>query len=218
MRVHIAWIKLSRALHVYIPQLQVYMLMELEPAKEITGGPWYGADSFDVEFIEVLQKVRRKWGVVSGGVVSGSTPSTPTPAEHQLHTPKPKLSHAPACQRASMPACQHARDASQPPAPHPPAHPPTPPNRPDGQSYKKETTLRLQATYSFIKHQGDVSLEEIADFIKEKVRVRGGSGGNVFFLVRSCGAGRVGGWELFVGSCRLHEGEGAGQGWGGGGI
>lgn len=35
---------------------KVYMLMELEPAKEITGGPWYGADAFDVEFIEVLQK------------------------------------------------------------------------------------------------------------------------------------------------------------------
>ncbi|GAB4817070.1 hypothetical protein N2152v2_004116 [Parachlorella kessleri] len=35
---------------------KVYMLMELEPAKEITGGPWYGADSFDNEFVEVLQK------------------------------------------------------------------------------------------------------------------------------------------------------------------
>lgn len=26
---------------------QVYMLMELQPAKEITGGPWYGPDAFD---------------------------------------------------------------------------------------------------------------------------------------------------------------------------
>lgn len=35
------------------------MLYELEPAKELTGGPWYGPDSFDSEFIAVLQEVCR---------------------------------------------------------------------------------------------------------------------------------------------------------------
>ncbi|KAL4425784.1 hypothetical protein ABPG75_009800 [Micractinium tetrahymenae] len=34
---------------------KVYMLYELEPAKELTGGPWYGPDAFDSEFITVLQ-------------------------------------------------------------------------------------------------------------------------------------------------------------------
>jgi hypothetical protein len=37
--------------------MQVYMLYELEPAKELTGGPWYGPDAFDSEFITVLQEV-----------------------------------------------------------------------------------------------------------------------------------------------------------------
>lgn len=37
---------------------QVFMLYELEPAKELTGGPWYGPDAFDSEFISVLQEVR----------------------------------------------------------------------------------------------------------------------------------------------------------------
>jgi hypothetical protein len=37
---------------------QVYMLFELDPAKELTGGPWYGPDAFDSEFITVLQEVR----------------------------------------------------------------------------------------------------------------------------------------------------------------
>ena len=36
---------------------QVYMLYELEPAKELTGGPWYGENAFDSEFISVLQEV-----------------------------------------------------------------------------------------------------------------------------------------------------------------
>ncbi|EFN57447.1 hypothetical protein CHLNCDRAFT_59631 [Chlorella variabilis] len=35
---------------------KVYMLYELEPAKELTGGPWYGPDAFDSEFITVLQE------------------------------------------------------------------------------------------------------------------------------------------------------------------
>lgn len=49
------------------------MLMELEPAKEITGGPWYGADAFDVEFIEVLQKVgqQQQQGGREGGREEG---------------------------------------------------------------------------------------------------------------------------------------------------
>ena len=40
------------------------MLYELEPGKELTGGPWYGENAFDSEFISVLQEV--------GGVVGGS--------------------------------------------------------------------------------------------------------------------------------------------------
>ena len=44
------------------PCLQVYMLHELEPAKELTGGPWYGPDSFDSEFIAVLQEVGGRAG------------------------------------------------------------------------------------------------------------------------------------------------------------
>ncbi|PRW59184.1 DNA-directed RNA polymerase III subunit RPC6 [Chlorella sorokiniana] len=35
---------------------KVYMLYELEPAKELTGGPWYGENAFDSEFISVLQE------------------------------------------------------------------------------------------------------------------------------------------------------------------
>jgi DNA-directed RNA polymerase III subunit RPC6 len=37
---------------------KVYMLASLEPAKEITGGPWYGADQQpDREFIDAIRKV-----------------------------------------------------------------------------------------------------------------------------------------------------------------
>jgi len=43
--------------YILICLLQVYMLYELEPAKELTGGPWYGPDAFDSEFITVLQEV-----------------------------------------------------------------------------------------------------------------------------------------------------------------
>ena len=36
---------------------QMYMLAELEPAKEITGGPWYGVDGkLDASFIEGMQR------------------------------------------------------------------------------------------------------------------------------------------------------------------
>lgn len=34
---------------------KVYMLYELEPAREITGGAWYTEHEFDSEFIGVLQ-------------------------------------------------------------------------------------------------------------------------------------------------------------------
>jgi hypothetical protein len=34
---------------------QVYMLYELEPSKELTGGAWYTEQEFDAEFIEVLR-------------------------------------------------------------------------------------------------------------------------------------------------------------------
>ncbi len=37
------------------------MLAELEPAKEVTGGPWYQADSgFDEGFVAVLREVVQK--------------------------------------------------------------------------------------------------------------------------------------------------------------
>ncbi len=37
---------------------KVYMLSSLEPAKEITGGPWYGADQQpDKEFIDTIRQV-----------------------------------------------------------------------------------------------------------------------------------------------------------------
>lgn len=97
--------------------LQVYMLMELEPAKEITGGPWYGADAFDVEFIEVLQKV--------------CTPPFPLQLPDDLQM------------------CHHT--VSKP-------------------------VRAVQATYSFIKSQGDATLQEIADFIKDKVGLQRAGG------------------------------------------
>jgi len=34
---------------------KVYMLYELEPSKELTGGAWYTEQEFDAEFIEVLR-------------------------------------------------------------------------------------------------------------------------------------------------------------------
>lgn len=59
---------------------QVYMLYELEPAKELTGGPWYGENAFDSEFISVLQEVRGGAGRHAAGhfgyCVDGSTQHT----------------------------------------------------------------------------------------------------------------------------------------------
>lgn len=45
---------------------KVYMLAELEPAKELTGGPWYGENQdVDTAFIEALRDVVKKF-VVNG--------------------------------------------------------------------------------------------------------------------------------------------------------
>jgi hypothetical protein len=33
------------------------MAAGLEPAREVTGGPWYGPDAFDSEFIKILRDV-----------------------------------------------------------------------------------------------------------------------------------------------------------------
>ncbi len=35
---------------------KVYMLFELEPSREITGGAWYTGHEYDSEFIEVLRQ------------------------------------------------------------------------------------------------------------------------------------------------------------------
>ena len=50
---------------------KVYMLSTLEPAKEITGGPWYGADQQpDREFIETIRNVVATYIEKHGGMVS----------------------------------------------------------------------------------------------------------------------------------------------------
>lgn len=42
---------------------KVYMLYELEPSKELTGGAWYTDQQFDAEFTEILtQGVRISCG------------------------------------------------------------------------------------------------------------------------------------------------------------
>ncbi|KAK9830943.1 hypothetical protein WJX81_000452 [Elliptochloris bilobata] len=38
---------------------KLYMLAELEPAKELTGGAWYTDQNFDLEFFSVLQRASR---------------------------------------------------------------------------------------------------------------------------------------------------------------
>lgn len=35
---------------------KLYMLYNLEPAKEVSGGPWYTDQEFDYEFLELLAK------------------------------------------------------------------------------------------------------------------------------------------------------------------
>ena len=48
---------------------KVYMLSSLEPAKEITGGPWYGSDQQpDKEFIETIRTVVSSFVERSGPV------------------------------------------------------------------------------------------------------------------------------------------------------
>lgn len=50
---------------------KVYMLYELEPGKELTGGPWYGADAFDSEFISVLQNATLSYITSKGDATLG---------------------------------------------------------------------------------------------------------------------------------------------------
>ena len=35
---------------------KLYMLYELEPAKEVSGGPWYTDQEFDHEYLELLSR------------------------------------------------------------------------------------------------------------------------------------------------------------------
>ena len=35
---------------------KLYMLFELEPAKEVSGGPWYTDQEFDHEYLEMLSR------------------------------------------------------------------------------------------------------------------------------------------------------------------
>ncbi|EIE24611.1 RNA polymerase Rpc34 [Coccomyxa subellipsoidea C-169] len=43
------------------PSRKVYILFELEPARELTGGAWYTGQDFDAEFIQVLQQACHKY-------------------------------------------------------------------------------------------------------------------------------------------------------------
>mmetsp|Transcript_31278 Transcript_31278/g.99768 ORF Transcript_31278/g.99768 Transcript_31278/m.99768 type:complete len:291 (+) Transcript_31278:254-1126(+) len=45
---------------------KVYMLFELEPSREITGGAWYTEHEFDSEFIEVLRDMCHRYIVKEG--------------------------------------------------------------------------------------------------------------------------------------------------------
>jgi DNA-directed RNA polymerase III subunit RPC6 len=48
--------KLIKAVkHVAQQNRKVYMLYELEPSREITGGAWYTEHEYDAEFINVLR-------------------------------------------------------------------------------------------------------------------------------------------------------------------
>jgi DNA-directed RNA polymerase III subunit RPC6 len=55
---------------------KVYMLAELTPAKEITGGPWYGTDELDDDFVTTIRNVVLSFIVAQGPV------SLDTVAEH----------------------------------------------------------------------------------------------------------------------------------------
>ena len=76
---------------------KVYMLKDLEPSKEITGGAWYTEQEFDAEFITVLYETVRGAMVRSHGcllphVVALAAPSarllalTPSIASASAHT------------------------------------------------------------------------------------------------------------------------------------
>ncbi|BDA42720.1 DNA-directed RNA polymerase III subunit RPC6 [Coccomyxa sp. Obi] len=43
------------------PSRKVYMLFDLEPARELTGGAWYTDQDFDAEFIHILQQACQKY-------------------------------------------------------------------------------------------------------------------------------------------------------------
>jgi DNA-directed RNA polymerase III subunit RPC6 len=47
---------------------KVYMLFELEPSKELTGGAWYTEQEFDAEFIQVLREHCLKFVMHKGRV------------------------------------------------------------------------------------------------------------------------------------------------------
>ena len=47
---------------------KVYMLYELEPSREITGGAWYTEHEYDAEFINVLREQCEKFIVGQGKV------------------------------------------------------------------------------------------------------------------------------------------------------
>ena len=47
---------------------KVYMLFELEPSREITGGAWYTEHEYDAEFINVLREQCEKFIVAQGKV------------------------------------------------------------------------------------------------------------------------------------------------------
>lgn len=48
------------------PSRKVYMLYELEPSRELTGGAWYTENQFDSEFIEVLREACYQYIVRQG--------------------------------------------------------------------------------------------------------------------------------------------------------
>lgn len=52
---------------------KIYILSELEPAKEISGGPWYTDHEFDIEFVKILSnsivKIVKDLGVASAAVI-----------------------------------------------------------------------------------------------------------------------------------------------------
>lgn len=143
------------------PPMQVYMLYELEPAKELTGGPWYGENAFDSEFISVLQEVGSRglggwgWGWVAAGQVGCFPLGQVRPAVRAQRWRSGGLQRRPAA--AQLAAYQHRaslhlnHNLSEPQCSEPQRNP-------------------AQATMSYIKSKGDATLQDIVRFIKETVR------------------------------------------------